>query len=136
MKDESNQAPEQWLESFMVLYNQTSPLIDIIAKFSDGGEPAEFGSLFKASRSLEPLSQSLKEMPNPPQKELRHIKNDLEKTLSMCLKAGKMVTKTIEDLKRGSRFSSRMHFKSIAGYASYAEIYHKALVKRLAKISD
>lgn len=135
MKDESNEAQGQWLKSFMVIYKQASPLIDTVAKLDTERQPADLNSLLEAYRSFGPLLQSLKEMPKPPHKELRNIKNDFEKTLSMCMKAGEMAIKMVDDLGHGAKLASRMHFSSIVGYISYAEIYYKALRDRLTKIS-
>ena len=73
-------------------------------------------------------------MPKPPHKELRNIKNDLEKTLSMCVKAGEMATKTVDDVERGAKLASRIHFSSLTGYISYAKINYQFLLDHLTKI--
>ena len=134
VKDKSNEAREQWLKSFMAIYKQASPLIDTVAKLDTEGQPASLDSLLEAYRSFGPLLQALKEMPKPPQKELRNIKNDFEKTLSMCIKAGEMAMKMVDDLRHGANLASRMHFSTIVGYIGYAEIYYKVLLDRLTKI--
>jgi len=127
---------EQWLDSFMAIYKQVSPLIDRVTKFNTEGGPADPGSLLEAYQSFSPLLQSLKEMPNPAQRELRKIKNDFEKTLSMCAKAGEMAIKMSDDLKHNAKLAARMHVSSVVGYISYAEIYHKALLGKLAKLGQ
>ena len=129
-----NQMKGQWLDSFMAIYREASPLINRVAKLSTEGQPADLYSLVEAHWSLDPLLQSSKRMPKPPQKELRNIKNDFEKMLSMCIKAGEMAMKMVDDLKHGARLASQMHFSSVVQYVGYAEIYRKALVKRLTKI--
>jgi len=134
MKDSANEAKEQWLKSFMVIYKQASPLINTVAKLDAEGQPAGPDSFLEAYQNFRPLLQSLKEMPKPSHKELRNIKKDFEKTLSMCVKAGEMMIKMIDDLRHGSQLASRMHLASVVGYVSYAEIYHKSLLDRLSKV--
>ncbi|MEK7354246.1 MAG: hypothetical protein AABZ77_07060 [Chloroflexota bacterium] len=130
---ELNETQCQWLKAFMVIYKQASPLIDTIAKLPTEGQPLDRRSLIEAYRSFGPLLKSLKGMPKPTHKELRNIKNDFKKTLSMCIKAGEMAVKMVDDLGHGYKLASRMHLSSIVGYMGYAGIYHKALLDRLAK---
>ena len=134
MKDNSNEVERDWFESFMLIYNQASPLVDTVAKLDSEGQPANPGSLLEAYQSLLPLLQSLKDMPKPPEKELRKVKDDFERTLSMCVKAGEMAMKMLDDLNHGAKLAARMHVASIVGYVNYAAIYHKDLIKRLTKI--
>ena len=134
MKDELNETQKQCLKSFMAIYKQASPLIDAVAKLDTEGQPADLSSLLEAYRNFSPLLKSLKEMPKPSHKELRNIKNDFEKTLSMCIKAGEMAIKMVDDLGHEAKLASRMHFSSIVGYTGYAEIYYKSLQDRLTKI--
>ena len=134
MKDNSNEIERDWLQSFMLIYNQASPLIDTVAKLDSEGQPANPGNLLEAYRNLLPLHQSLKDMPKPPEKELRKVKDDFERALSMCVKAGEMAIKMLDDLDRGAKLAARMHVASIVGYVNYAAIYRKDLIKRLNKI--
>lgn len=130
----SDETQEQWLKQFMAIYEQSTPLIHTVAELSADRQPADLRSLIEARRSFPSLLLSLKEMPAPPQKELRNIKNDLEKTLSMCIKAGEMAIKMSDDIAHGANLASRMHFSSIVGYTSYAATYRASLLERLKKI--
>jgi hypothetical protein len=133
-REEREEAHEQWLKSFMAIYQQATPLIGKVAQLNSDGQPADLLSLVEAYRRFRPLLQSLKKLPKPPEKELRNIKNDFEKTLSMCVKAGEMAMKMSDDLAHGAHFASRLHLASIVGYIGYAEGYHKASLDRLTKI--
>ena len=134
MKDNSNEVKKDWLESFMLIYNQASPLIDTVAKLDSEGQPANPGSLLEVYPRLLPLLQTLQDMPKPQEKELRKVKDDFEKTLSMCIKAGEMAIKMLDDVDHGAKLAARMHVASIVGYVNYAAIHRKDLIKRLTKI--
>ncbi len=129
-------AEEQWLDAFMAIYKQASPLIDRVTKLNTEGGPADPASLLEAYQSFSPLLQSLKEMPNPAQRELRKIKHDFEKTLSMCAKAGEMAIKMHDDLKHNAKLAARMHVSSVVGYVNYAKIWHEVLLDKLAKLGQ
>ena len=134
MKDNSNEVKGDWFESFMLIYNRACPLLDTVAKLDSEGQPANPGSLLETYPSLLALLQSLKNMPKPPEKELRKAKHDFEKTLSMCVKAGEMALKMLDDVDHGAKLAARMHVASIVGYINYAAIYREELIKRLTKI--
>jgi hypothetical protein len=134
MENNSNEEREQWLKSFKGIYKQTNPSIMKVTKLNSDGQPANPRSLLEAYHDFRPILQSLKNMPKPPEKELRKIKNDFERTLSMCIKAGEMAIKMLDDLNHGARLASRMHVASIVGYVNYAALSHKSLIERLNKI--
>jgi len=125
---------KEWLTVFMSVYKQARPTIETVAKLDSDGHPASPDSLVEGYRLLSPVLQSMKGMPKPPNKELRKIKDNLEKTLEMSIKAGEMALKMIDDHAHGARTASRMHFASIVGYVSYAGSFHKLVKEGLTKI--
>lgn len=125
---------KDWLTVFMSVYKQASPIIETIAKLDSDGHPASLDSLVEGYKLLPPVLQSIKGMPKPSNKELRKIKDNLEKTLEMGIKAGEMALKMIDDHAHGARTASRMHFASVVGYVSYVGSYHKLVKERLTRI--
>lgn len=125
---------KEWLTVFMSLYKQARPTIEAVAKLDSDGHPASLDSLVEGYKLLLLVLQSIKGMPKPYNKELRKIKDNLEKTLEMGIKAGEMALKMIDDHAHGARTASRMHFASMVGYVSYAGSYHKLVKERLTRI--
>jgi len=125
---------KEWLTVFLPVYNQARPTIETVAKLDSDGDPASPESLVEGCRALRPALQSVRGMPTPPNKELRKIKGDLEKTLEMSIKAGEMASKMIDDYAHGAQTAARMHFASIVGYVGYAGSYHKLVRERLTRI--
>jgi hypothetical protein len=123
-----------WLKSFMLIYNEASPLIDTMTELNSEGQPANPASLHEGYPELLALRQSIKDMPKPSDKELRKAKDDFEKTVSMCIKAQEMTKKMLDDIDHGAKLAARMHVASIVGYVNYAATYRKYLIKRLTKI--
>jgi ribosomal protein L37E len=134
MKDYSNEANRYWLQSFMRIYNEASPLIDTMTELNSEGQPANPASLHEGYPELLALHQSIKDMPKPSDKELRKVKDDFEKTVSMCMKAQEMTMKMLDDVDHGAKLASRMHLASLVGYVNYAATYRGYLIKRLTKI--
>ena len=125
---------KEWLIVFMSVYRQARPTIETVAKLDLDGQPASLDSLVEGYKLLPSVLQSIKGMPKPSNKELRKIKDNLEKTIRMSLKAGEMALNMIDDHAHGARTASRMHFSSIVGYASYAGSFHKLVKEGLTKI--
>lgn len=125
---------KEWLTVFMSAYKQVRPTIETVAKVHSAGHPPTLDSLVEGYKLLPPVLQSIKGMPKPSNKELRKIKDNLEKTLEMSIKAGEMALKMIDDHAHGARTASRMHFASIVGYVSYAGSFHKLVKEGLTKI--
>lgn len=125
---------KEWLTVFLPVYKQARPTVETVAKLDSDGHPASLDSLVEGYKLLPPILQSIKEMPKPSNKELRKIKDKLEKTLEMSIKAGEMALKMIDDHAHGARTASRMHFASIVGYVSYAESFYKLVKEGLTKI--
>lgn len=125
---------KEWLTVFMSVYKQARPIIETVAKLDLDGQPASLGSLVEGYKLLPPILQSIKGMPKPSSKELRKIKDNLQKTLEMSIKAGEMALKMIDDHAHGARTASRMHFASTVGYVSYAGSFHKLVKEGLTRI--
>lgn len=125
---------KEWLTVFMSVYKHARPTIETVAKVHSAGHPPTLDSLVEGYKLLPPVLQSIKGMPKPSNKELRKIKDNLEKTLEMSIKAGEMALKMIDDHAHGTRTASRMHFASIVGYVSYAGSFHKLVKEGLTKI--
>jgi len=129
-----NRVEARWLDSFIAVYGEAVPLVDTIVNLTVEAEPAALHGLLGASWSLERILESSKAMPRPSEKELRGIKKDFEKTLSVCIKASEMVMKAFDDMNHGAMVASRMHFASVVGWAGHARVYYQALTTRLNKI--
>lgn len=125
---------KEWLTVFLSVYSQARPTIETVAKLDSDGHPAALQTLVEGHRVLRPTLQSVRGMPTPPNKGLRKIKGDLEKTLEMSIKAGEMASKMIDDYADGAQTATRMHFATIVGYVSYAGSFHKLVKERLTKI--
>lgn len=125
---------KEWLPVFMSVYKQARPIIETVAKLDLDGQPASLDSLVEGYKLLPPILQSITGMPKPFSKELRKIKDNLQKTLEMSIKAGETALKMIDDHAHGARTASRMHFASIVGYVSYAGSFHKLVKEGLTKI--
>jgi hypothetical protein len=125
---------KEWLAAFVSVYKQARPAIETVAKVHSADHPPTLDSLVEGCKLLPPVLQSIKGMPKPSNKELRKIKDNLEKTLEMSIKAGEMALKMIEDHTHGARAASRMHFASMVGYVSYAGGFHKLVKGGLTKI--
>ena len=134
MKNELSEADNQWLESFLIIYNEAKPTIDNVAKLDSNGQPADPSTFLEAYRMLNPQLQSLEELSKPKYKELRKLSKDFNKTLSMCLQAAVMMMKLVDDVHAEAKFAGRMHLASVVGYVNYAQTYHQFVQKRLDKI--
>jgi len=59
---------------------------------------------------------------------------DLQQALSMCIKAGEMANKMVDDLRYNAQSASRMHLASIVGYINYAKIYDAEFTKKMNQL--
>lgn len=125
---------KEWLTTFMSVYSQASPTIEIVAKLDSDDHPASLDSLVEGYRLLPSLLRSIKEMPKPSKKELRKIKGNLEKTVEMSIRAGEVALKMIGDNAHGARTASRIRVATMVGYVSLAEGLHKLVKEELTKI--
>lgn len=127
---------KQWLESFLTLYRQSTPLLHTVAQLDANGQPADPRSFVEALQHFPRILQSLEKLPTPQQKELQNIKDDFENTLIQCIEACGMMTKMIDDLAAGSKLEARMHFATVVSYISSAAIYRTSLLQRLNKVGQ
>ena len=75
----------EWLQEFMALYEQTSPIINGIIRKSADSMPASPLDLMEGLK-LRPILERVKKLSKPRDKELRETKNEFEQVLSSCIK--------------------------------------------------
>lgn len=124
-----------WLESFLAIYNQACPFIDTMTSVDSNGQPTKGEKILEPYQNLNPLYLALKSMPTPSDKKLRKVRDDLDKTLFNCVKAGEMTLKMLDDANHGAKFASRMHYATIVGHINIASTWRNDLVKYLAEVN-
>ena len=134
MKNELSEADNQWLESFLAIYNEAKPTIEKVSTLDSSGQPTDPSTFLEAYKILNPQLKSLEELSKPKYKELRKLSKDFNKTLSMCLKAAEMTIKLVDDVNAGANIAGRMHLASVVMYVNNAHIYHQVVQKHLDKI--
>lgn len=125
---------KEWLASFMAIYEKSTPLIHVVSKLDAEGQPASLNDLADAHYGFTHILKSAKNLPTPKQRELKNIKNDFERTLASVIKAGEMAAKMLDDIRAGSKLSSRMHYSSMVGYIGHASVYHSSLLRGFEKV--
>lgn len=75
----------EWLGEFMALYEQASPIINVVIRKSADGMPASPLDLMEGLK-LRPMLELAKKLSKPKEKELREAKNEFEQVLSSCIK--------------------------------------------------
>ena len=75
----------EWLGEFMALYEQASPIINVVTRKSADGMPASPLDLMEGLK-LRPMLELAKKLSKPKEKELREAKNEFEQVLSSCIK--------------------------------------------------
>ncbi len=75
----------QWQQDFMALYQQASPIVNVIVKKSADGMPASPLDLMEGLK-LRSMLERVKKLSKPRDKEMRQAKDELEKLLSSCIK--------------------------------------------------
>jgi hypothetical protein len=68
MKEVDEEETQRWLKAFMPLYEQATPLIQGIAKLDADGLPADLGILVEATKKLQPILESARNLSKPKQK--------------------------------------------------------------------
>jgi hypothetical protein len=75
----------EWLGEFMALYEQASPIINVVTRKSADGMPSSPLDLMEGLK-LRPMLELAKKLSKPKEKELREAKNEFEQVLSSCIK--------------------------------------------------
>jgi len=75
----------EWLGEFMALYEQASPIINVVTRKSADSMPASPLDLMEGLK-LRPMLELAKKLSKPKEKELREAKNEFEQVLSSCIK--------------------------------------------------
>ena len=75
----------QWQQDFMALYQQASPIVNVIVKKSTDGMPASPLDLVEGLK-LRSMLDRVKKLSKPRDKEMRQAKSELENLLSSCIK--------------------------------------------------
>jgi hypothetical protein len=75
----------EWQSEFMALYEQASPIINVVTSKSADGMPASPLDLMEGLK-LRPMLELAKKLSKPKEKELREAKNEFEQVLSSCIK--------------------------------------------------
>ena len=75
----------EWQPEFMALYEQASPIINVVTSKSADGMPASPLDLMEGLK-LRPMLERAKKLSKPKDKELREAKNEFEQVLSSCIK--------------------------------------------------
>jgi hypothetical protein len=75
----------KWLGKFMALYEQASPIINVVTRKNADGMPASPLDLMEGLK-LCPMLELAKKLSKPKEKELREAKNEFEQVLSSCIK--------------------------------------------------
>ncbi len=75
----------KWQQEFMAIYQQASPIINVIIRKGDDGMPSSPLDLMEGLK-LRPMMALVKKLSKPKDKELREAKSELEQVLSSCIK--------------------------------------------------
>jgi uncharacterized Zn finger protein (UPF0148 family) len=135
-KKTDNEAEQiEYLNTLISIYQNLNPSLSSVAKLEDDLPPGP-DILFQAYSNYQPVLQSIKMLHKAPHKELQRMTNNLQQALLMCIKAGKMSDKMIDDLRYNARLASRMHLASIVGYISYAKSYHEEFTRRMNQLYE
>jgi len=129
MKEIDREGAEQWLKTFMSLYEQTIIITPKISEVDSDGMPTDVTALIEINIKLLPILKSLKEMPKPKNKELRRLRKDFKLTLDACITAGKWGIKL-------NQKSSRFRFSVTIFWTSLAISFKKSLSKKLASLPE
>jgi hypothetical protein len=129
MKEIDREETEQWLKTFMSLYQQAIMATPKISEVDRDGVPTDVTALREISIKLLPILKSVKEMPKPKNKELRRLKKDLKLTLEACISASKWGIKL-------NQKSSRLRFSTTIFWTSLAISFKESLSKNLAALTQ
>jgi len=127
MKNVDREEAEQWLKTFMSLYEQAIIITPKISEVDRDGVPTNITALREISIKLPPILKSLKEMPKPKNKKLRRLKRDFKLTLDACISASKWGIKL-------NQKSSRFRFSVTVFWTSLANNFMESLSKKLASL--
>ncbi|MGD0353683.1 MAG: B-box zinc finger protein [Dehalococcoidia bacterium] len=75
----------EWPSEFMAVYEQASPIINVVTRKSTDGMPASPLDLMEGLK-LRPMLERSKKLSKPKDKELREARSEFEQVLSSCIK--------------------------------------------------
>jgi hypothetical protein len=78
-------AKSQWQTEFMAIYQQASPIVNVIIKKGADGMPGSPLDLMEGLK-LRPMLVLVKKLSKPKDRDLREVKSELEQVLSSCIK--------------------------------------------------
>jgi hypothetical protein len=123
----------EWQPEFMALYEQASPIINVVTRKSADGMPASPLDLMEGLK-LRPMLERSKKLSKPKDKELREAKSEFEQVLSSCIKiadaAADFVSGGGQALLGGPDFA-----RIVQGIETASELMQK-LSSRLASFSN
>jgi hypothetical protein len=123
----------EYLNTLASIYQNLSPPLSSVAKI-ENDLPPDLEILFQAHSNYQSTLQNIKMLHKAPHKDLQRMSKDLQQALSMCIKAGEMADKMVDDLGYNAQLASRMHFASIVGYIRYAKSYNEEFTKRMNQL--
>jgi ssDNA-binding Zn-finger/Zn-ribbon topoisomerase 1 len=130
-----NQQQDLWYQQFKVLFSEADLYITAVLSRDFQGLSEDFNRILKTKLALEPIRDSVKNLPNVKNGDYRHIRKDFEKLLDACIKAGDMALKSIEDDMHGARTAAQMHDATVRNWLTAASQHYVSLRKRLDLLS-
>jgi hypothetical protein len=133
-KKTGNEAEQiEYLNTLASIYQNLNPPLSSVARI-ENNMPPDLEILFQAHSNYQPTLQNIKILHKAPNKDLQRMAKNLEQALSMCIKAGEMSDKMVDDLRHNAQSASKMHFASIVGYINYAKIYDAEFTKKMNQL--
>lgn len=125
----------EYLNTLDSMFQSLVPPVSSIVKIENCFPPTldtmlQVCSLAIADSNYQLILQTVKAMRKAPHKDLENMRKELERTLSMAIKAGEMAIKMLDDARHNAKVASRMHLASLVGYVSYAKAYHDEFIKK------
>lgn len=127
MDNKAEQA--EYLNTLDSTYQSLMPPVSSVAKL-ENGLPPTLDILFQVYSNYQLVLQTVKAMRKAPHKDLENMRKELERTLSMAIKAGEIAIKMVDDERHNAKMASRMHLASIVGYVGYTKFYHDEFIKK------
>lgn len=133
-KKTGNEAEQiEYLNTLVSIYQNLNPPLSSIAKI-ENNMPPDLEILFQAHSNYQLTLQNIRMFNKAPHKDLQRMAKNLQQALLMCIKAGEMADKMVDDLRYNAQSASRMHFASIVGYINYAKIYDAEFTKKMNQL--
>lgn len=122
----------QWVAEFMALYEQASPIINVVIRRGADGMPASPLDLMEGLK-LRPMLERTKKLSKPKDKELREAKSEFEQVMSSCIKIADAAADFISS--GGQALLGGPDFKRIVDGIETANGLMEKLSQRLASFS-